>query len=125
MMQKTTALSTAQAEYYSALAAGCEVLYLQALLDSLGFIQMKPNTIYEDNIACIEWGNTVICSRESAKHIDIRKHLAHEVLQHCAMLPVKIPIAQQMVVILTKGLHLPHVLASMDGLLGRKSRLST
>jgi hypothetical protein len=33
-MQKTTALSTAGAEYYSASAAGCEVLYLSALLDS-------------------------------------------------------------------------------------------
>ena len=31
-MQKTTALSTAEAEYYSASAAGCEVLYLGALL---------------------------------------------------------------------------------------------
>jgi hypothetical protein len=38
-MQKTTALLTAEAEYYSASAAGCEVLYLLALLDSLGFKQ--------------------------------------------------------------------------------------
>ena len=28
-MQKTTALSTAEAEYYSASTAGCEVLYLR------------------------------------------------------------------------------------------------
>jgi hypothetical protein len=38
-MQKTTALSSAEAEYYSAASAGCEVLYLRALLDSLGFEQ--------------------------------------------------------------------------------------
>ena len=31
-MEKTTALSTAEAEYYSASAAGCEVLYLRDLL---------------------------------------------------------------------------------------------
>jgi hypothetical protein len=74
-MQKTTALSTMEAEYYSALAAGCEVLYLQALLDRLGFKQKRPTQIYEDNTACIEWGNNVIGGRERTKHIDIQKHL--------------------------------------------------
>jgi hypothetical protein len=73
-MQKTMALLTAEAEYYSASAAGCEVLYLRALLDSLTgrFKQKKPTPIYEDNTACIEWGNNVICGRERAKHIDIQ-----------------------------------------------------
>ena len=59
-MQKTTAFSTAEAEYYSASAAGCEVLYLRALLHRLGFGQRKPTPIFEDNLntACIEWGTT-------------------------------------------------------------------
>jgi hypothetical protein len=71
-MQKTTALSTAGAEYYSASAAGCEVLYLRALLDSIGCKQRKQleNPIYEDNTAavnaCIEWGNNVIGSPTTA-----------------------------------------------------------
>ena len=34
--------------------------------------------MYEDNNACIEWSNNVIVGRERAKHIDIRKHFAHE-----------------------------------------------
>ena len=63
-MQKTTVLSTAEAEYYSASAAGCEVLYLRDLLCRLGFGQRKPTPIYEDNTACIEWGNNVIGGRE-------------------------------------------------------------
>ena len=53
-MQKTTALSTAEAEYYSeqaASAAGCEVLYLLAPLRRLGFGQRKPTPIYEDTTA--------------------------------------------------------------------------
>jgi hypothetical protein len=79
-MQKTTALSTAEAEYYSASAAGCEVLYLRTLLDSLRFKQKKPTPIYEDNTTYIEWGNNVIGGRERAKHIVIQKHFAHEVL---------------------------------------------
>ena len=56
-MQKTTALSTAEAENCSASAAGCEVLYLRDLLRRLGFGQRKPTPIYEDNTAFIEWGN--------------------------------------------------------------------
>ena len=80
-MQKTTALSTAEAEYYSALMAGCEVLYLRALLHSLGFAQKKPTQVYEDNTACIEWRNNIVGGRERAKHIYIRKHFAHEVIQ--------------------------------------------
>ena len=81
-MQKTTALSTAEAKYYSASLAGCEDLYLRDLLHSLGFTQKRPTPIYEDNTACIEWGNNVIGERERAKHIDIRKHFAHEVIQN-------------------------------------------
>ncbi len=124
-MQKTMALSTAEAEYYSASAAGCEVLYLRTLLDHLGFKQKKPTPIYEDNIAYIEWGNNVIGGRERAKHIYIRKHFAHEVFQNGAMRLIKVPTAHQMADILTKGLHLPQVLACVDGLLGRKSAPST
>jgi hypothetical protein len=35
-----------------------------------------------DNTACIEWENNVIGGREHAKHIAIRKHFAHEVIQN-------------------------------------------
>jgi hypothetical protein len=83
-MQKTTALSTVETEYYSASmpVAGCEVLYLSDPLHCLGFTQTRPTPIFEDNTACIEWGNNVIGGRECATHIDIRKHFAHEVIQN-------------------------------------------
>ncbi len=53
-MQKTTALSTAEAEYYAALTAGSEALYLRKLLERIGFAQASPTPIYEENMACIE-----------------------------------------------------------------------
>ena len=81
--------------------------------------------MYEDNTACIEWGNNVIGGRERAKHIDIRKHFAHEVIQNGQMRLVKVPTASQMADILTKGLHLPQVLACVDGLLHPRSTSST
>jgi hypothetical protein len=86
--------------------AGCEVLYLRDLLHRLGFSQKKATPVYEDNTACIEWGNNVIGGRERAKHTDIRKHFAHEVIQNGQMRQVKVPTAYQMADILTKGLHL-------------------
>ena len=60
-MQKTTALFTAEAEYYSVSMAGWEVFYLRALLHRLGFAQKKkkPPPVYEDNTTCIEWGSNV------------------------------------------------------------------
>jgi hypothetical protein len=86
-MQKTTALSTAEAEYYSASSSAAEILYLRDLPDRVGFVQQAPTPVYyyEDNTACIEWGNKVIGGRERpaerAKHIDIQKYFAHKVIQ--------------------------------------------
>ncbi len=89
-MQKTTALSTAEAEYYSASTTNTEILYLRALLERLGIAQKEPTPVYEDNTACIEWGNNVIGGRERAKHIDIRKHFAHEVIRNGEMKLIKV-----------------------------------
>jgi hypothetical protein len=119
-MQKTTALSTAEAEYYSASTAGSEILYLRALLERLGIAQKAPTPVYEDNTACIEWGKDVIGGRERAKHIDsdIRKHFAHEVIRNGEMKLIKVSTTSQLAEILTKGLHLPQFLACVNGVLG-------
>jgi hypothetical protein len=66
-MQKTTAQSTAEAEYYSASTAGSEVpsLYLSKLLERMWFAQTSPTPVYEDDTAFIEWGTNCcnICPR--------------------------------------------------------------
>ena len=66
----------------------------------------QPTPIYEDNTACIEWGNNVIGGRERAKHIDIRKHFAHEVIQNGEMRLIKVATKYQLADILTKVLQL-------------------
>ena len=76
--------------------------------------------MYEDNSACIEWGNNVIGGRKRAKHIDIRKHFEHEVIQNGAMRLVKVPTSAQLADILTKGLHLPQSTMYVEGMLGVK-----
>jgi hypothetical protein len=95
-IQNTTALSTAEAEYYSASTAATEVMYIRALLDHMGFGQRQTTPVFEDNNACIEWGNNVIGGRERAKHIDIRKHFAHEAIQNGFMRLIRVPTSRQL-----------------------------
>ncbi len=57
-------------------------MYLRALLEGRSIAQKAPTPVYEDNTTCIEWGTNVIGGRERAKHIDIRKLFAHEVIRN-------------------------------------------
>lgn len=43
--QAVTALSSAEAEYYAALALGCNITYWHLLLDWMGYQQLKPTRV--------------------------------------------------------------------------------
>ncbi len=77
------------------------------LLKRMGFAQPLPTPVYEDSTACIEWRNNVIGGRERAKHIDIQKHIAHEVIQNSHMELIRVSTMSQLADILTKPLHFP------------------
>ncbi len=68
--------------------------------------------MYEDNTACIEWGNTIIGCRERAKHIVF----AHEVIQNGEMWLVLVPTSSQLADIL----HYQHWQACIEGILSKK-----
>jgi hypothetical protein len=106
-MQKTVALSTAEAEYYSASEMAIEILYLRNLLANMWFPEGLDTPVYEDNTACIEWGNHVIGGRERAKHIDIQKHFANEVIQERAMKLIKVATGDQLADMFTSWLEEP------------------
>ena len=89
-MQKALSLSTAEAAYYSASEMAIEVLYLRNLLANMGFEQAPDTPVYEDNAACILWGNHVICGPEQAKHIGIHKNFVRETIQNHQMLLIKV-----------------------------------
>jgi hypothetical protein len=73
----------------------------------MGFAPKQWTPVYEDNNARIEWGNNVIGGRERAKHIDIRKHFAHEAIQNGHLRLVRVDTSEQLADIFTKGLHAP------------------
>jgi hypothetical protein len=56
-MQKMIALSTADAEYYSAYEIAVEIIYLRNLIRNMGLPHEDDTPVYEDNTAGIEWGN--------------------------------------------------------------------
>ena len=116
-LQKTIALSTAEAEYYAASEIAIEIIYLRNLLHNMGFPQGDDTPVYEDNTACIEWGNHIIGGRERAKHIDIRKHFAHEVIQNRHMRLIRVSTSDQLADIFTKALPLPHFERCVLGLM--------
>ena len=88
----------------------------------MGLPQEDDTPVYEDNTACIEWGNRIIGGRERAKHIDISKHFAHEVIQNHHMLLIRVPTDEQLADIFTKALPFPQfercLMGLMNGLSG-------
>jgi hypothetical protein len=61
--------------------------------------------MFKDNTTCIKYGCNVIGGREQAKHMDILKHFAHEVIQNGVILLVLVATASKLVEIITKGLR--------------------
>ena len=124
-MHKTTALSRAKAEYYSASTAATEVLYLGRLLENMGFAQRDPTPVYEDKTACIEGGNHIVGRRERANHIDIRNHFAHQVMHKGHMKLVRVSTSTQLADMWTKPLHFPQCHTCVAGIFNNKITSTT
>jgi hypothetical protein len=116
-MQKTVALSSAEAEHYSASEMAIEIIYLHTLLGNMQLHLSDYTPVFEDNTACIEWANHVVGGRERAKHIVIPKHFAHEAVQNGHMRLYKIATEFQFANILTQALQAHQFESCLHGLL--------
>ena len=114
------ALSTAEAEYYSASLGAVEVIYLRQPLRDMGFGPTSPTPVYEDNTAGIEWTNNAICVRERAKHIGIRKHFAYELAQIGHLRLKRVSTDDQLADVFTKSLQPAQLASIIARLLRRK-----
>jgi hypothetical protein len=54
------------------------MMYLRNLVGYMRLPAVDSTSVFEDKTACIEWSNRIMGGRERAKHMDMRKHLAHE-----------------------------------------------
>ncbi|CAO2827530.1 unnamed protein product [Amaranthus hypochondriacus] len=78
-LQKIVALSTTEAEYVAVTEASKEMIWLQGLLDELGFKQ-ENNILYSDSQSAIHLAkNSALHSR--TKHIGVRYHFIRSLLE--------------------------------------------
>ena len=71
--QSIVALSSTEAEYVALSHATQEAIWLRSLLNDMGFNQLKPTTMFEDNQGAIELARNP-SHHSHTKHIDIKFH---------------------------------------------------
>ena len=69
--QSITATSSTEAEFLAAVLAAKHAKYLRAILRELGFPQLDPTPIFEDNMSAIKMINSRVPT-ERSRHIDIQ-----------------------------------------------------
>jgi hypothetical protein len=77
---KVMALSSTEAEYIALFEAGKLVAWARQFLQDLGFPQLSPTVIYEDNLSTIRLvthGN----DKGKTKHMDVRFHYIRELVE--------------------------------------------
>ena len=102
-LQKSVALSTAEAEYMALAATAQEALFIRQLMGEMGSPQ-TVTTIYEDNQSAIAMANNSVTSSR-AKHIDIRFHFVRELINNKTVQLAYQSTTQMLADILTKSLH--------------------
>jgi hypothetical protein len=112
--QTTTALSTGKAEYYMAVYAGQEIMWMWQLLANVGYPQAEGTTLRSDSTSALK---NIVTSDEVSnqrKHIRIAYHWLHKAVKANFVSPKFIPGVDNTADILTKGLdctaHKRHVL---------------
>ncbi|KAG7640275.1 Zinc finger CCHC-type superfamily [Arabidopsis suecica] len=78
--QKTVAQSTAEAEYIAVCSAANQAIWLQRLVNEIGFKAEKGIRIFCDNKSAIAIGKNPVQHRRT-KHIDIKYHFVREAEQ--------------------------------------------
>ena len=115
-MQPSAALSSMKSEYMAASAAAQEAMWMNRLLQQLGFKSSKPITLYEDNKAAILFSDHPGDHRRS-KHIDTRKYFLRDAVINGEIKLEYIKTTDQLADGLTKALTPDHHLQGVRGLL--------
>jgi hypothetical protein len=101
--QRTTALSSCEAEYIG-LSDCCRVLcFLLSLLPDLGAPQRLPCRVFEDNTSTIHIANNPVCGQRT-RHINQRYHFVREKIQEHQVIVIYCPTENMVADIFTKAL---------------------
>ena len=103
--QRTTALSSTEAEYMALTDAVKEAIWLRKLLGEIGIgVSAKPTTIFEDNTGCIALAKNPE-HHQRTKHIDVRYHMVREQVDKFKTIHLEyVPTSDQVADVFTKVL---------------------
>lgn len=99
--QSVVAQSSAEAEYYAAVAAANEVVWFKQLLSDVGYPQ-DTVPIYEDNQACIALSKNPQ-DHKRTKHIQVKYHVLRDYVINKVINLIYCPTVEQYADIFTKG----------------------
>ena len=102
--QTLVSLSTAKAEYISAVHAAKSAAWLRTLLNELQLINNDPIDLRIDNQSAIALINLNNLVNKRSKHIEVRYHWIREAVHKCIISPSHIPSKLNISDILTKPL---------------------
>lgn len=89
------ATSSCEAELYAYCACAAEVVWARKLAEELGFAQLQPTKIYEDNEGCIALAEKMHL-RNRSKHVGLRFSFVHHLFELGIIKPMKCSTAQQL-----------------------------
>jgi hypothetical protein len=112
--QSCIAQSTAEAEYYAAVSAGNEVIWLKQLLADIKEPQQTV-TIHEDNNACIVLSRNPQ-DHKRTKHVQIKYHVLRDYVKKKELELKYCPTKSQLADMLTKSLAGCHLRPHLDAL---------
>nr|AEJ72555.1 putative retroelement polyprotein [Malus domestica] len=101
--QSVVARSSAEAEYRAMASTTCELIWLQGLLNDLGFKRTLPMPLFCDNQAAIYIASNPVF-HERTKHIEMDCHFVREKTQSDVIQHVFVRSTDQLADIFTKGL---------------------
>ena len=100
-LQKSSSLSSVEAEYIAACSASREAKWIRLLLAEMEFPITGPITIFEDNQGCISVSNNNRTDSRT-KHIDVKYHFVRDMIQ-CKQIALQyIPTDKMLADCLTK-----------------------
>jgi hypothetical protein len=101
--KSSISLRTTKEEYIVACSTSCEAIWLRKLLTSLFDLEMRATLILCDKQSCIKMTENLVF-HDRSKHIEIRYHYIHDMVQIGALNIQYISMDQQVADVLTKPL---------------------
>ena len=102
--QNVVARSSVEAEFRAIAHGICERMWIKRILEELKFSQSKPIKVYCDNKVAISIAHNPVL-HDRTKHIEVEKHFIKEKLDAGIICMPYLPTTEQIVDVLTKGLH--------------------